>query len=188
MPDTLEGCVVRISDIISYLGKDRQDAARARLISAEEYERGVICVHNAEIINNLIVSIVENSYGKSYIKMNKEHFDALKSSKNENYSLIYHNDWVTENLQKTVRPMMEEMYYRLLSDLENENRSSFIYTHHIDYVNTAHYEREVPYECTEKNLIVVDYIASMTDDYFIDLYAKMFSHSKLTVDYKGYFD
>lgn len=188
MPDTLEGCVVRISDIISYLGKDRQDAARAHLISAEEFEGGAIGSHNAEIINNLIVNIVENSYGKPYIKMNDEHYSALKKSKNDNYSLIYKNGWVTENLQKTVRPMMEEMYHRLLSDLESDNRESFIFTHHIDYVNTAHYERETPYEETEKNLIVVDYIASMTDDYFVDLYAKLFPYSKLTVDYKGYFD
>ncbi len=188
MPDTLEGCVVRISDIISYLGKDRQDAARAHLISGEDFEGGKIGVHNAEIINNLIVNIVENSYGKPYIKMSDEHFAALKSSKKENYDLIYHNGWVTENLQKTVRPMMEEMYLKLLSDLENEKRDSFIFTHHIDYVNKAHYEREQPYESTEKNLIVVDYIASMTDDYFVDLYAKMFPHSRVTVNYKGYFD
>ena len=31
VPSTLEGCVVRVSDIIAYLGKDRQDAIRAKL-------------------------------------------------------------------------------------------------------------------------------------------------------------
>lgn len=33
MPSTLEGCVVRISDLIAYLGKDRQDAVKANIIS-----------------------------------------------------------------------------------------------------------------------------------------------------------
>ena len=45
--------------------------------------------------------------------------------------------------------------------------------HHIDYINQAHYKRDIPYEETEPNQIVVDYIASMTDDYMIDLYSHL---------------
>ena len=37
LPSTLEGCVVRISDIIAYLGKDRQDAERANLTAHTVY-------------------------------------------------------------------------------------------------------------------------------------------------------
>lgn len=37
-PSTLEGCVVRISDIIAYLGKDRQDAARIKLLDTGDYD------------------------------------------------------------------------------------------------------------------------------------------------------
>ena len=71
MPSTLEGCVVRICDIIAYLGKDRQDAVKAGLLPPEEdvFEYGAIGTRNAEIINNLSVNIIENSYGKPYIKM-----------------------------------------------------------------------------------------------------------------------
>lgn len=188
LPNTLEGCVVRVSDIISYLGKDRQDAQRARLLSTHDYESGAIGIYNAEIINNLIVNIVENSYGKPYIKMDAEHFEALKNSKSDNYKLIYKNDWVTEKLQRTVKPMMAEMYERLLWELRSQVSDSYVFTHHIDYVNSAHYTREVPYEETEPHQIVVDYIASMTDDYFVDLYAKLFPKSSLTVNYMGYFD
>ncbi len=188
MPDTLEGCVVRISDIISYLGKDRQDAERAHLMETDDFEGGAIGVHNAEIINNLIVNIVENSYGKPYIKLDKVHFDALRDSKADNYEYIYKSGKVTEKLQKTVGPMMAQMYERLLCELVSGKKDSFIFTHHIDYVNQAHYKREKPYAEEEPNQIVVDYIASMTDDYFIDLYARLFPDSKLTVKYHGYFD
>ena len=55
-------------------------------------------------------------------------------------------------------------------------------------MNKAHYKREMPYEDTEPNQIVVDYIASMTDDYFIDLYSHLFPHSDKKIIYKGYFD
>ncbi|MBQ0009629.1 MAG: phosphohydrolase, partial [Ruminococcus sp.] len=44
------------------------------------------------------------------------------------------------------------------------------------------------YEKTEPNQLIVDYIASMTDDYFIDLYHYLFPESNRTITYKGYFD
>ena len=188
VPATLEGCVVRISDIIAYLGKDRQDAERAYLIDNKSFKDGTIGIYNAEIINNLIVNIVENSYGKPYIKMDDEHFTALKNAKAENYALIYNSDAVGSELNRTAKPMMAEIYEKLLEDFTNNNISSPIFTHHIQYVNKAHYTRDVPYELTEANQVVVDYIASMTNDYFIDLYHHLFPKSKLKIIYKEYFD
>ncbi len=187
IPATLEGCVVRISDIIAYLGKDRQDASRAKITDISAFDNGVIGEHNAEIINNLIVNIVENSYGKNYIKMDDKHFEALKKAKADNYTYIYKQEAVGEAYE-TVQPMMEELYEKLLEDLSTENKNSPIYTHHIDYVNEAHYSRETPYEETEPNQIVVDYIASMTDDYFIDIYHHLFPESTKKIEYKGYFE
>ena len=188
VPATLEGCVMRISDIIAYLGKDRQDAEKADILKTDAYEECAIGTYNAEIINNLIVNIIENSYGKPYIKMDTVHFEALKKAKADNYDLIYKNDKVKEELDQTVRPMMRELYEKLLDDLVNENKTSPIFTHHIAYVNKAHYQRAIPYEKTEPNQLVVDYIASMTDDYFVDLYAYLFPESNLKITYKGYFD
>lgn len=188
VPATLEGCVMRISDIIAYLGKDRQDAEKADLLKTDAYEDCAIGTYNAEIINNLIVNIVENSYGKPYIKMDSEHFQALKKAKADNYDLIYKNDIVKAKMKDTVKPMMSALYEKLLKDLKSENKSSPIFTHHINYINKAHYKRKMPYEQTEPNQIVVDYIASMTDDYFIDLYAHLFPKSDLKITYKGYFD
>lgn len=187
VPATLEGCVMRISDIIAYLGKDRQDAERAHIISNAEFESGAIGSYNAEIINNLIVNIVENSYNKPYIKMDENHFEALKKAKSDNYELIYKNDSVKSAMRETVKPMMAKVYERLLSDLAGGNTESPVFTHHIDFVNKAHYKRDTPYEKTEPNQIVTDYIASMTDDYFVDLHSFLFPNDKLQIEYKGYF-
>lgn len=188
VPATLEGCVMRISDIIAYLGKDRQDAERAHIILNAEFESGAIGSYNAEIINNLIVNIVENSYKKPYIKMDEEHFAALKKAKADNYELIYKNDSVKSAMRGTVQPMMARVYERLLSDLVNANFDSPIFTHHISFVNKAHYKRDIPYEETEPNQLVTDYIASMTDDYFVDLYSHLFPNDKPQIEYKGYFE
>jgi len=187
LPSTLEGCVMRISDIIAYLGKDRQDAEKAGLLLVDEYENGVVGTYNAEIINNLIVNIIENSYGKPYIKMDDAHFNSLKQAKSDNYELIYNNEKVNAEMDYVVKPMFANMYEKLLADLKSNNKTSPIFTHHIDYVNSTYYKHAVPYEATEHNQIVVDYIASMTDDYFVELYAHLFPDSQLAINYKGYF-
>lgn len=188
IPSTLEGAVVRISDIIAYLGKDRQDAARLKLVEEGSYQDTQIGSINAEIINNLVVNILENSYGKPYIRMDRAHFQALKTAKEENYSRIYENAALAAKLETTARPMMAQIYEQMLEDLHRGNRNSPIYRQHINYVNKTHYPRAVAYETTEPNQIVVDYIASMTDDYLIDLHRYLFPDSALTVRYVGYFD
>ncbi|MBQ8287677.1 MAG: HD domain-containing protein [Clostridia bacterium] len=190
MPSTLEGNVVRLADIIAYLGKDRQDAMRTGTVDEGMFVNEGIGSINAEIINNLVTNIIENSYGKPYIKLDTKHFEALRQSRLDNYRMIYLNKSVSAQLSATVKPMMGEIYEKLLDDLKSGRKDSPIFSHHIDYVNanSAHYNRNAPYEAGEPNQIVVDYIASMTDDYFIDLHRHLFPSSPLRVEYKGYFD
>ena len=188
-PATLEGCVVRISDMIAYVGKDRQDAMGVGALESDKhFTAGPMGVMNAEIINNLVVNIIENSYGKPYIKLDTVHFEALRASKAENYKLIYNEAAKAAHLSDTVRPMMQEMYVQLLDDLRENHTTSPIFTHHIAYVTRSHYPRVKPYADCDPNQIVVDYIASMTDDYFIDLHHYLFPNSPYKVVYKGYFD
>lgn len=190
LPATLEACVMRVSDIIAYLGKDRQDAEKLGLFDKEpSYARGKIGNTNAEIINNMIVNIVENSYGKDYLKMDQEFFEAFSIGKKENYEMIYGNTKVGKVYEEEINPMMEEIYERLLADAKAHNKNSVLYTQHIDYVNNlTKYYPYSNYEDNEPNDIVVDYIASMTDDYFVDLYKHLFPKGKHEVKYKGYFD
>lgn len=188
IPATLEACVMRISDIIAYLGKDRQDAERADIDIPDDFEESVIGTKNAEMINNLTVNIVENSYGQPFIKMDEAHFDALKTAKSANYARIYKTDKVKSVFEDIVRPMMTNIYERLLDDLLKNDKGSPIFRHHIAFVEKTYFRRSEPYSSTEPNQIVVDFIASMTDDYFIDLHTHLFPNSELGIEYKGYFD
>ena len=188
-PSTLEGNVVRISDIIAYLGKDRQDAAIIQMVEQHAFPNKEIGTVNSEIINNLVVNIIENSYGKPYIKLDEAHFAAVQSYKKANYSMIYANEPGRVILKRVVEPMMQEIYEQLLEDLQNGNTDSPIFRHHLDYVNQTRYPREVPYgQKEEPNQIIVDYIASMTDDYLIDLHRYLFPDSSYYVEYTGYFN
>lgn len=189
IPATMEASVVRISDVIAYLGKDRQDAIRTKSLKDSDFTCRKLGVTDDEIVNNLIVNIIENSYGKPHISMDREHFNALAAAKEENYELIYLNRDKEAALNSTIKPMMSRIYDKLLSDLVTGRKSSPVFTHHIAYINRSNGDKIRHYEEAETpDNIVIDYIASMTDDYFIDLYNFLFPKSKIHVTYKGYFD
>lgn len=188
MPSTLEGAVVRISDIIAYLGKDRQDAILAQAATAEDFSASLLGTENAEIVNNLMVNVIENSYGKPYIKLDDGHFQALRDAKKENYEKIYNRATVHTGLRGSVERMMRDVYGQLLADVKAGVKTSPVYTHHVAQVTRLWGARAVDYEKTEENQLVVDYIASMTDDYFIELHEFLFPGSKHDLRYRGYFD
>ena len=190
IPSTLEGCVVRVCDIIAYVGKDRQDAGAAKIIDdSVKFSNTVIGTQNAAIINNLIVDIIENSYGKDYILLSENAFNDLKTAKKENNEKIYKNPKINKLYDDIIKPMFEELYYRLLSDLKKGDENSLIYRHHIDSVlSDFMYRDNKDYLNEEPNDIVVDYIASMTDDYFIDLHKHLFPNSRYRIKYHSYFE
>lgn len=191
VPSTPEGCVVRLCDIIAYLGKDRQDAETAKIIdAATPFSDMAIGTRNAAIINNLTVDIIENSYGHDYISLSDAAFQQLRYAKKENFAYIYDNEVHVRRYEETIRPMFRSLYNRLLQDVTNDNRQSVIYKHHIAYIQkrNAFYENADYPNNENPNQIVVDFIASMTDDYFVDLYAYLFPDSNYKIEYKSYFE
>lgn len=191
VPMTLEGCVVRISDIIAYIGKDRQDAVTAKIIDEDfAFSSDFIGSKNAEMINNLVVDIVNNSYGKDYIALSPKAFNDLRTAKRENYEHIYFNPDVSQLYDSTIKPMFFELYYKLLDDVKSRNTDSIIYKHHIFYVQqcSRFYDNTFDYTAEEPNQIVTDFIASMTDDYFLELHKHLFPDSDYSIEYKSYFE
>lgn len=190
VPSTLEGCVVRICDMIAYLGKDRQDAMKTDTLSSEEvFTETPLGKYNAVIINNLCVNIIENSYGKDCILMDEEYFTALSKIKEENYRLIYGSKRVKE-IEAKLRPMFSEVYKKLRDDLLNNRTESPVFRHHLDFVaEHGRFYRQNHYrEETSPDQTVIDYIASMTDDYFIELYEYLFPDKKSPLTYTPYFN
>lgn len=197
IPATLEGCVMRISDIIAYLGKDRQDAIRLGLIEdMEAFTDESIGTTNAEIINNITVSIIEHSYNKPYISMDPAVFQALSNAKKENYSLIYNNNQVNDLYNHSIAPKMEKLYNTLLIQAKHLSKNDILYKHHIKYLAEAnqftHYSSNnaflEQYLSQDPNEIVTDYIASMTDDYLIELYYHLFPSETNDIIYQDYFN
>lgn len=189
MPSTREACVVRISDLIAYIGKDRQDAMKTGLLKGYEcFSNTSLGNFNAAIINNMIVNVIENSYDKDYIGMDEECFNNLKEAKKENYDKIYYSKEVSSVQKDVIAPMFTQLYSKLMHDIESSNKNSPIFKQHIDYINNARrYYSTTDYLETDKNQIIIDYIASMTDDYLVELY-DFFYPGKSKVKYFAYFE
>ncbi|MBR3318272.1 MAG: HD domain-containing protein [Atopobiaceae bacterium] len=174
-PCTLEGCVVRVSDIIAYVGKDRQDAIRAGLCSEESFEDGMGGAYNAWALRALISDVVEHSVGTPRIAMSEEGFAEMRRAKRENYQKIYGAKEVNGEFDRGIGELFERLYECVRSDLVAGRTEAPVFRHHIRYVNwrLAHYGRTYDWE-SDLDLTTVDYISSMTDDYCMAILEYLF--------------
>lgn len=168
-PMTLEGCIVRISDVIGYIGRDIEDAIRVGIIDINDIPSSITEVlgkSNREIVNTIILDVISNSLNKPYIKMSDKIFNAIKELKQFNYENIYYKANNSVTLDK-----YDEMYNTLfkyyLNDIKVKNVDSEIYQIYLGnmcdtyLINTSDEQK------------VIDFIAGMTDDYFTNLYKKV---------------
>lgn len=161
---TLEGCVVRISDVIGYIGRDIEDAIILGKIKREDIPKEITDIlgsTNREIMNTIILDIINNSLDKPYIKMSEEVYKALFMLKDFNYNHIYKYSLTKDEYDKYSKGM-KDIYHRYLLDIENDNIDSLIYK---DFL--AHQSPNYLINTSSKQK-VIDFIAGMTDDYFVE--------------------
>jgi dGTPase len=170
-PMTLEGCVVKFSDTIAYIGRDLQDAREVGLIGhtsplPEECSE-ILGDSNREIINTLIYDLLENSDTDDggYISYSPEVEKALISLRTFSKIHIYNNKKLTSEREK-VRQMYAILFATYLNDLENELKDSKIFT---DFIDTSWINQNYLASATLPEL-VRDFIAGMTDRYFAKRY------------------
>lgn len=199
-PGTLEGCVVRLSDMIAYLGKDRADA-KYTLHMDIEFDESAIGSSNKEIIDNVTRDVIAGSMGKPYLSLSEDVYKALVACKKENNDKIYKRRELREPYERIIAPMTEKMYKRFVCDLKHENTDSVIYKHYLnDFIIKENYFDKNIYKTADGDGeyimanspedIAADFIASMTDDYFLDAFSRIFPDDALNkeVSYVGYFD
>ena len=162
VPMTLEGCVVRVSDIIAYLGRDIDDACMLNMIKKEEipeHIRKTLGTKNREIVNTIITDIIKNSLEKPYIKLSEEVFKAIVDLKKFNNEHIYMLSMTDEERAYT-KEKFNKVFEYFLKDVKRENKESRIYQ------NFLNFKKEIYFQNTTEERRVIDFIAGMTDDYF----------------------
>ncbi len=172
-PMTIEGCVVRLADTVAYIGRDIEDAIILGLIKRSDIPEDCIQVlgdTNGSIVYSLVTDLIANSsvpaLGKTDYK-EKPHIgfsdnvsNTLFKLKQFNYKNIYLNP-KTKQYIPLVKNCYEKLFESFLVHLKkNNNRLSSQVDLMTDMGET--YRKTHPPEA-----MVRDFIAGMTDDYFL---------------------
>lgn len=163
-PMTLEGCVVRISDIIGYIGRDIEDAINLGVLNREDVPNNikeVLGTTNKDIVNTIILDIVANSLDKPYIKLSESVYKAIFDLKEFNYKNIYNKANTKEQLD-FYKEGMNLLFYKYLDDISLKNETSDIYLSFLNQMEQEYIDN------TDTKRMIIDYISGMTDEYFID--------------------
>ena len=163
IPMTMEGCTVRVADVISYIGRDIEDAIRLNLIKRDEIPENtkkILGSTNGSIVYNLVTDIIKNSFQKNYIAFSPEVSNALRILKKFNFERIYLNPKIKKYVS-IIKKSFKILFERYLQDIDNANRNSVIFTDFLKDMSDQYIENHKPEE------IVRDFIAGMTDQYFI---------------------
>jgi dGTPase len=165
MPATLEGCVVRISDTIAYIGHDIEDAIRIGLIKRSDIPKDLrisLGSTNGEIIDTLVKDVVYNSIDQTFICFSSDIADKLYQLKNFNYEFIYLSNKLEKSHDK-IDLGFKLLFDIFLEDLQSNNTHSKIFRHFLDSKDKSYLY------ATNNAEKVRDYIGGMTDRYFVEV-------------------
>jgi len=184
LPATYEGCIVRFSDKIAYLGRDIEDAIIAGFIAIEDIPKAIrdkIGTSNGEIINHLVLDLI-NSSTEEEIAFSKECYDLMLELKDFNYNAIYNNHRIKEykvyckRIISTLYDYLTKLYCSNHWDFEwylkegNLNIDKF-FGNYIEGMKEFYFNEKQQNKWSEGDLgkqIVTDYISGMTDKFAID--------------------
>ncbi len=163
-PMTLEGCIVRISDVIAYAGRDIDDALNLGLIDKKDIPikiKETLGDSNKKIINTIVNDIIINSTDHNYIEMSDNIYNALKELIEFNYKYIYNKSLSLKDYEYYKKGMYR-IYQVYLEAIRNNNKDNIIFKIFLDLQDDLYLKN------TSDERKVLDFIAGMTDDFFLN--------------------
>jgi len=178
-PATLEACVVRMSDSISYLGRDYEDAQMAGLVSdLPKSITNILGTTNSEIIGNLINDLVTNSIDQDHLEFSDRIYNAMKELKAYNYDKIYLNPKL-KGQEERIYLILDQLFYYFLDILEDDTKCNDLLSGKFSnypcevfstYLKDIEYSNEM-----NKGLVAGDFIVGMTDNFTLNCIETLFS-------------
>jgi dGTPase len=162
-PKTLEGEVVRFSDVVAYVNHDVDDTIRAGVMKPSELPKPVFKVlgdTHSKRISNLVNAILRetNLDINDHIVMEEKYSNSMEYLRRFLFEEIYLRPDVRKELEKA-KDMLEFMWGYFTSDL---GRFKKLFPNHFEGKNEIRIQD------------VVDFIAGMTDVYAIEIYENLF--------------
>ena len=159
-PMTLEGCIVRFSDKIAYVNADIDDAIRANIITEDMIPkdlRDILGVTVKQRLNTLIHDIIINSQDKDHICMSKEVQQALFDIRKFMFTNVYTNP-LAKSEESKAEKLVEDLFEYYNSNIDRLPEDFL-------YLNNE--------KGMDKERVVCDYIAGMTDNYAVETYKSL---------------
>jgi len=155
-PATLEGQVVRVSDIIAYVNHDIDDAIRSGLIEEKDILAEALGKSHSGRINTLVSDVIEASLGGELegITMSQPVLQAMLDLRQFLYRSVYALSIPSNELLKA-KKMLSDIYYHALEN---------------DKILLTRFKREG--DSLEQ--AATDFVAGMTDRFAINLYGQLF--------------
>lgn len=197
-PYTWEGCVVKISDKISYIGRDIEDAVTLGILDGhldELYKllgntKGTI--NNTVIINNLIYDLCQNSSPEKGLCFSDKALEVMNKIKEFDYKYIYLSD-----ILKPAEEYFSVVINRIYDTLKNayagvdtfNNLKKFMkfypnlingftdwFNNFSNIGNRENLKNKILFDISIPNdyyFAIILYIAGMTDKFAIDTYSEI---------------
>ena len=171
LPSTYEGCIVRLSDKIAYLGRDIEDAVRTKIITYSDVPSSIkkaLGENNGEIINTLVLDLTHNSADKDYLGFSQDMFEIMGEIKNFNYKHIYNHpsidkkkEILTDALGKLFDYYTElfEKYSFSQDYIKEQKQTARNFGHYVNSMQHIYKDK------ADAKTLITDYIAGMTDFY-----------------------
>lgn len=184
-PFTWEGCVVKIADKISYLGRDIADAITLGILEKDLIELYTILnydsnekLNNTTIINKLIYDLCINSNPNDGLCFSNEVFNLINKLKEFNYKKIYLSDKLLQSTHYF--ELIINTIYNLLKDYFKDKEKaqkicpSLIYDFENWLESYLNIENKTDIkEEKEQYRAIIYYISGMTDNYAVQMYEKI---------------
>jgi dGTPase len=185
-PATLEGCVTRVSDRISYLGRDFEDACMAEIVKPEDLPSAITSVlgnTNSQIIGSLVDDLVKESAGLDHLRFSDRVFSAMEQLGDFNYEKIYKREELWGQKDRIHLVLHELFQYFLFSITDETEFSRLRSKEYREYPSLVFGEflSDMSYtQHTAKEQMVIDFIAGMTDNFAMSCFESLF-HVKSVV-------
>ncbi len=158
-PSTLEGQIVKIADRIAYINHDIDDALRAGILKKEDLPESPVLIlgnSSSQRIDGLVGDLIESSLNRDNIELSLEIEQAMRELRRFLFDNVYVGSAAKKEDLK-IRNMFKILYeYFINNPQEIQTNDSFLSV-------------KDPLERR-----VCDYIAGMTDRYFIAIYQRIF--------------
>lgn len=183
-PYTWEGCVVKIADKISYLGRDIEDALRLKILNQEQINELIDIlkplkidsfkkINNTILIHNFVVDLCNNSSPEMGIGFSEPLYQTINKIKIFNYKNIYLHPRI-EHYTKFSKLIIETIFQELETIFDSNNLEQNIKSEKLIYpklienfenwlIKYSNYKNEVRIERKYNNKII--YNISKNIDY-----------------------